>query len=322
MLVYFAHPIDQSNGHNGATNVTDLLRQLDIPCYLPGSAFGLTAKGLPSAMDQIDLVNNSALEHCTALLAWLPPGVPTLGVPSEIECALHRGMPTVILTKDGLSGRSVQMANWRRRGAEVIEFDHHQKLLWEAMPDAFIEMLTSYPDPTEVASRAFEESCAAANRTPLLLPEASFTFQSGFKSEPDLKYALAGGARPLTRGHSDDAGLDLAILNDEQLKPGEYRLLSTGVRMAVPRGYWGLIAGRSSTWATHRCDVRSAVIDAGYRGELMIGLENRSGGYITFSAGTRLAQYIILPAFLGHAVETAELPDSARGENGYGSTGA
>lgn len=313
MLVYLAHPIDQTDGtHNGVGNVIDLLDSTGISYYRPGAAFTVhlrASRDNTSDLEIVDRINTFSLRAADALVAWLPPGVATLGVPAEIESALHQDKPVLILTSGNLSQRSVQLINWSIRGATVVNFDHKQSLRWQAAPDALRLLLEGKPS----AEWGFLDA-PAANRQgdPVqLLPQV----------EPSLRYTLADGAKPLTRGHSDDAGLDLAILNDERLEPGEYRMLPTGIKAAVPHGYWGMITGRSSTWAKYRCDVRMAVIDAGYRGELMVGIENRTTMAVHFKSGTRLAQYVILPAFLGHAVETASLPGHARGENGYGSTG-
>lgn len=311
MLIYLAHPIDQTTQAASVQNVVDLLDSLDYSHYRPGGAFALAmAHAELRDLEIVDRINTFALRAADAVVAWLPSGVISLGVPAEIEAALQQDKPVVVLTTGGLSTRSVQLTNWRLRGAFVVEFDHKRMISWEKDPTDFALMLTMRPsqlglmDEPESVSR---ETHAAAN------------------PYPELPVATMSGATFPTRGHPDDAGIDLAIYDDEVLQPGEYRLLSTGIRAAVPHGYWGMITGRSSTWAKHRCDVRLAVIDAGYRGELMIGIENRSDRRILFPAGTRLAQYVLLPAWLGEAVNVggpSALPAHERGENGYGSTGA
>jgi dUTP pyrophosphatase len=150
-----------------------------------------------------------------------------------------------------------------------------------------------------------------------VLPESA---EYQFAGPPPL--LIAGQAANAIPGkYAGDAGIDLALSEDLHLDPGQYTMAGTGVHAAVPDGYFGLICGRSSTWARYRCDVRQAVIDSGYRGELMVGIENRSDQPWLFGAGARLAQFILLPTFTGGIQEVDDLPAHERGHNGYGSSG-
>lgn len=318
MLVYFAHPIDQAPDRIKEINsIRGLLTGVGIHHYRPGAAFTLNGDTQREDLGVVDRINRVALLAADALLAFLPAGVPTLGVPAEIEEALRSDKPTLILTTGDLHLYSVQVASWADRGATVVDWAPWVAEGWKASPEVLLEILSTKPEgqlPLEV------EAPPAANHRSL--PPAS-ELETFFPSEFHVK--LDPGARVPSRSHDDDAGLDLAIAEDVyNLMPDEYRLVPTGVWGAVPTGWWGMITGRSSTWARHRCDVRMAVIDSGYRGELMIGLQNRGEDPVNFQAGTRLAQYVLIPTFTGHVRVLSgdeKLTDHARGENGYGSTG-
>lgn len=124
-----------------------------------------------------------------------------------------------------------------------------------------------------------------------------------------------------TRAHADDAGMDLYALEDVWIGPGEGKLASTGVAMAIPQGHVGMIADRSSM-AKKGIKTAGGIIDAGYRGEVKVILRNLSNEEIRLNAGERIAQLLILPIQTPAVVESADLDSTARGEGGFGSTGA
>jgi dUTP pyrophosphatase len=310
MFVYLAQPIDQAKGaqHN-VGGVTSLLRAVGINWYRPAGAFGLHGDTTREELLIVDRINREAIELADAVVAWLPPKVPTLGTPSEIEFALAANKPTLILTDVSLMNVSVQLAQWAKRGAIVMHWSDSLARRWEADPMAIRQVLSQSPVSRETrTSGGFYDEAEAVAR-------------SAANRAHDLPVLLEEGATLPSRAHGDDAGLDLAILRAETLEPGECRMLPTGVRAALPHGTWGLIIGRSSTWVKHGVDVRLAVIDAGYRGELMIQAHNQNHAPVSFKPGTRLAQYVILPTWLGTVLGASGLPEHARGENGYGSSG-
>src|SRR4051794_29881510 len=124
--------------------------------------------------------------------------------------------------------------------------------------------------------------------------------------------------------HSCDAGADLTTTVDLRLAPGERALVPTGVAMALPEGYVGLVHPRSGLAARHGISIVNApgTIDAGYRGEVSVCLVNtdRSEPF-TVHRGDRIAQLVVQRVETAAFVESAELESSARGEGGYGSTG-
>ena len=134
----------------------------------------------------------------------------------------------------------------------------------------------------------------------------------------DPSIPLPGYAR------ADDAGLDLHAAERTVLKPGERVLVPTGVAIAIPKGFAGLVMPRSGLALRHGVSVLNApgLIDAGYRGELKVLLINHdSTTTVTLERGERIAQLVISAVTSAELVEVQELPTSERGEGGFGSTG-
>lgn len=127
------------------------------------------------------------------------------------------------------------------------------------------------------------------------------------------------------RAHPGDAGLDLSAVEPLNLGPGGRAAVPTGLAVAIPHGYAGLVVPRSGLARRHGVTVANApgLIDAGYRGELQVILINLSGEAHHIAAGDRIAQLVLTPVALASAVEVDELPPSdGREDGGFGSTGA
>lgn len=129
-----------------------------------------------------------------------------------------------------------------------------------------------------------------------------------------------GGQAPL-RKHMDDAGWDLVVSEDTLLLANRITNVPTAIAIALPSGWYGHIIGRSSTSSRMGLLVVEAVIDAGYRGELYFQVNNPSDEDYTVRAGQRLAQLLLMPVPTARWIQTAELPPSSRGTDGFGSTG-
>lgn len=124
--------------------------------------------------------------------------------------------------------------------------------------------------------------------------------------------------------HPDDAGADLMTTVDVTLAPGERQLVPTGVAIALPPGYVGLVHPRSGLAARHGLTVVNApgTIDAGYRGEIKVCLLNTDRETpVTLRRGDRIAQLVVQRFEAARFVEVDSLDESARGTGGYGSTG-
>jgi dUTP pyrophosphatase len=133
----------------------------------------------------------------------------------------------------------------------------------------------------------------------------------------DAGLPLPGRARP------GDAGVDLYAAAPATLAPGERVSVGTGVAVAIPPGHAGLVAPRSGLAQRHGLGIVNApgVVDSGYRGEIRVVLVNHGSEPVSLARGDRIAQLVVVPVASGDLVEVADLPDSERGEGGFGSTG-
>ena len=124
--------------------------------------------------------------------------------------------------------------------------------------------------------------------------------------------------------HPGDAGADLVSTEALRLEPGQRALVGTGVRIALPDGYVAFVVPRSGLAARHGITIVNSpgTVDAGYRGEIKVSLLNTDASQAyDVAVGDRIAQVIIMPVPRVRFVAVDELPDSARGEGGFGSTG-
>ena len=140
----------------------------------------------------------------------------------------------------------------------------------------------------------------------------------------DIAAVRLDGGLPLPAyAKPGDAGLDLRASESVTLEPGERRLVPTGLAVAIPEGHAGFVLPRSGL-AMHRgVTVLNApgLIDSGYRGELKVLLINHGAEAVSIERGERIAQLVVQPVARARLVEGERLPDSARGEGGFGSTG-
>ena len=143
--------------------------------------------------------------------------------------------------------------------------------------------------------------------------------------EPDvLIQRLDPGVPVPAYAHPGDAGADLATAEDVELAPGERALVRTGIAIALPAGYAAFVHPRSGLAAKHGVTIVNApgTVDAGYRGEIKVTLLNTDLEHpVSFRRGDRIAQLVIQQVARPVFHEVDELPGSARGEGGFGSTG-
>ncbi|APT84889.1 dUTP diphosphatase [Corynebacterium aquilae] len=126
------------------------------------------------------------------------------------------------------------------------------------------------------------------------------------------------------RAHRGDAGVDLYATTDATLQPGQRQLIPTGIALAMPLGYVGLIHPRSGLALKHGLSVVNTpgTIDADYRGEIKVCLINHDTAEpIHITRGDRIAQLLIQKVELVDFTEVEELDTTDRGTGGYGSTG-
>lgn len=136
---------------------------------------------------------------------------------------------------------------------------------------------------------------------------------------------LDSRAKMPTYGSADAAGADLYAVTDGPVTvaPGQTVLIHTGLALAIPRGFAGLVYARSGLATKQGLAPANkvGVIDADYRGELMVALHNHSSETRTVEQGDRIAQLVIAPYLTAQFTQQEELDDTARGEGGFGSTG-
>ena len=128
-----------------------------------------------------------------------------------------------------------------------------------------------------------------------------------------------------TSGSQYAAGADLYACIQEPVtfQPGDTILIHTGLAMEIPAGYAGLIYARSGLASKKGLAPANkvGVIDADYRGEIMVALHNHSNNIVTIEPKERIAQLVITPYLTASFIETDTLSDTVRGEGGFGSTG-
>lgn len=128
-----------------------------------------------------------------------------------------------------------------------------------------------------------------------------------------------------TYGTEFAAGADLYnAMGEVTILPGQTVLIKTGISLEIPVGYAGLIYARSGL-ATKRGLApanKVGVVDADYRGEVMVALHNHGQETQVLEPFERIAQLVITPYLKAIFEEVTELEDTSRGENGFGSTGA
>lgn len=127
-----------------------------------------------------------------------------------------------------------------------------------------------------------------------------------------------------TYAHPGDAGCDLRAVEGCELAPGERAAVKTGIAVAIPEGWAGLVLPRSGLARRHGIGLVNSpgLVDSGYRGELQVLLVNHDPTEaFTVEPGDRIAQLMLVPHAAAEVVEAGELDDTARGDGGFGSSG-
>ena len=125
------------------------------------------------------------------------------------------------------------------------------------------------------------------------------------------------------RAYDGDAGLDLSACERVVLAPGERALVPTGLAVAIPAGHAGFVQPRSGLASKHGISIVNTpgLVDSGYRGELLVNLLNTDAREtFVVEPGMRIAQLVVVPVPAVATVEVDQLPESERGERGFGSS--
>lgn len=128
---------------------------------------------------------------------------------------------------------------------------------------------------------------------------------------------------PVCAYDDGDAGVDLTSVEELTLGAGERALVATGIAVAIPQGYGGFVQPRSGLAAKYGITLTNApgLIDSNYRGEIKVIIQNTGDAEFAVKTGDRIAQLVIMPVERAEFTPVEQLPDSNRGEGGFGSSG-
>ncbi|MDX1620399.1 MAG: dUTP diphosphatase [Nitriliruptorales bacterium] len=146
----------------------------------------------------------------------------------------------------------------------------------------------------------------------------------GARQQPTLRVRKLDPAAVLPAyAHDGDAGLDLAAVESKAFAPGERGAVGTGLAVAIPSGWVGLVHPRSGLALKSGLTVVNApgTIDSGYRGELKVLLVNLGDEPVEIVPGDRIAQLVLQRVGWAEVVEVEALDETGRGAGGFGSTG-
>lgn len=141
-------------------------------------------------------------------------------------------------------------------------------------------------------------------------------------NQPVLKVKkLAPHAKLPLRAHATDSGADLFALEKTVLPPRAVTNVHTGICVELPENTSGIIWGKSSV-ESKGIKAMAGLVDAPYRGELIVCMYNLNDEEFVFEAGQKVAQLVVMPTLYPAFEEASELTETARGAGGFGSTGA
>ncbi len=295
-MLYFSYPLDQTDGNAQFLQLVDqvkiaIQRSTDFGAMFdPGDAFAIANVRRHGVMNPaIAAINALALDRADTVVAFLPAGVASVGVPMEIDRAVSAGKLVFILT------------------------------------DLEVSFMLNYNQPN-VIRLPLEESSAMAivHQMPGLWSTVMAEWDMTERPEYLPVKLLDSDAKLPTRAYYDDTGFDLYTIGEHVIEPGSWLDIPTGIAVELPSNIWAMLTGRSSTWRNLRLNVIQGIIDPGYRGPLFVGVHNPTELPITIVHGTRLAQLILMGNYTREfaAIEVQELNPSLRGTQGFGSSGS
>lgn len=136
----------------------------------------------------------------------------------------------------------------------------------------------------------------------------------------EMKMMLDPGAYMPTRAHEADAGLDLYAMECFSIPPCDRHTFDTGVHVAIPEGYVGMLTSKSGLMAKEGITSRGT-IDSGYVGSIQAVLFNHSHKYAVIKRGQKISQLVILPIVTPELKQVDSLEETERGTGGFGSSG-
>lgn len=136
----------------------------------------------------------------------------------------------------------------------------------------------------------------------------------------EVKVVLDEGAKMPTKAHEEDAGFDLYSPIDVRVGAFGSATIDTGVHIQIPLGYTGFIKSKSGLNVNHDLQAEG-VIDCGYTGTIRVKIYNRGNKSYEFKAGEKLTQLVLLPIPKVDLVQVKSIENTARGTDGFGSSG-
>ena len=147
------------------------------------------------------------------------------------------------------------------------------------------------------------------------------TFEKINVLQLDIKFKkLTDTAIPFKYSRVGDACMDMYADMDACISPNETIIIKTGIAVEIPKGFEGLVRGRSGL-ASRGIHVHLGTIDHTYRGDVGVIVTNNSLQVAYIHKGNRIAQFTVKPVYPIHLTEVEELSETERGEQGYGSSG-
>lgn len=138
-----------------------------------------------------------------------------------------------------------------------------------------------------------------------------------------MKVVLDEGAYMPEKAHEEDAGYDLRAKEGEAITlfPGEVAVVNTGVHIAIPKGYVGLLCNKSGLSCKKGIETVLGVVDAGFNGHIDVKIRNTSNAVYKIEGGNKITQLVITALNMEPLELVDKLDDTERGANGFGSTG-
>lgn len=228
-------------------------------------------------------INRGAARQAECLVAFLPHQVATVGVPMEIDRAVNDGIPTLVFA------------------------DHHSWMLQITAPHFYV--VNGYEDEDLDLGLGWLSMQSKPNDRKITDP---------------LPVVVGPNGRLPTQSYEGDAGFDLYVSQSTKIQPGEFVDVPCDVRVELPFWAWAMVTGRSSALRKKGLLVHTGIIDQGYRGELFAGAFNLGSEPVWVEKGERVAQLIPInnSSRMITPWQTEKLNPSARGEQGFGSSGA
>lgn len=130
-------------------------------------------------------------------------------------------------------------------------------------------------------------------------------------------------AKKLCYAHEGDSGVDLYAVEDHLIKPGERKLIATGISISIPKGYEAQVRPKSGLAANHGVTVLNTpgTVDSGYRGEVKVIAINLGDHAYSVEKGKKIAQLVFCRVEEAEIEDVEDLDETTRGEGGFGSTG-